>query len=713
MNSKLYILAILVLSLAVYYRWINFSIFTYSDISYTFSETLYGYLNPSVWTSSANLGNVDTLIWRVPFYLMLGFVGSLGYGSNVAEKLLYFWPIIIFGGLSSFLLIRKVFKDDLAAFIGSLVFTYNTYFLSINTQGHHLLTLAFIFAVLALYFYIKYLENNFYILAILTTLFLFITGFYDLRALYIITGILILYLFYFIFFIPGKGKSPFLRQFLIYILPFILLTPLTFYWILPTVMGGSFISNENFGRLISYSEFYKLTHAITLHFPFWTGIVPRWDTFINIPWYFWLFPVMAIMGLIINRKRPVVLFFGLVSAIGILLTKQIDVPFDNLYIWLYRFVPGFNAFREASKFYFLIVLGYSVLIGSLISSRRGITGEGFIKKYALQLFVIGAVILSLWNSKSLITGEIGTLFIPKKLPVDMIRTKNFIFNQSNYFRTAWIHPPVRWILASNDHPLINMNTFVFDIANSQSTKSFDSKIQSGKYTLMNIEDNRMDRMLDFASVKYVMVLKDDKETTDLIYKSIGISGEEVENSLESINYLKRVDIGTKDILVYENKGFRPHIYSTTKREGLDIDVEYNPVSFETISPSEYKLTLNDIDKPTYIHFTDAYHPKWTIKAGKFNWFSSVVNKEYFLADKYHTKSIAGSNTFFINPDSFCSLSNCVKSDDGKYDITLTIFFRPQAYLLLGMYITALTLLSLIMTTVYIIIIKYKVYAQKD
>lgn len=61
-----------------------------------------------------------------------------------------------------------------------------------------------------------------------------------------------------------------------------------------------------------------------------------------------------------------VVFFALLSVIGILLGKQVSEPWGNLYYFLYDHLPGFNAFREASKFYILVVLGYAVGIGALV-----------------------------------------------------------------------------------------------------------------------------------------------------------------------------------------------------------------------------------------------------------------------------------------------------------------------------------------------------------
>ena len=705
-----YIFLLIILSLVIFFRWLNFSVFTYSDISYVFSEALRGYLPPSVWVSSNNLGFLDTLIWRLPFYTMLGIIGNFGYGSNVAEKLLYFWPIILLAPIGSFLIVRKVCKDDLAGFIGSLVFTYNTYFLSINTQGHQLLTLAFILSVFALYFYILYLEKKTFIFAALTVLTLFVINFYDLRALYIVVFILVLYLAYFTLFISKSRNKILNRNILNYILPYIIFLPLISYWVLPTIVGSSLITNENFGRLISYSEFYNIIHAVTLHFPFWTSSTPLWDTFIFVPWYFWLYPAFAILGLLLNRKRPIILFFGLIALIGILLTKQVAIPFDKLYLWLYENIPGFNAFREASKFYFMIVLGYSILIGSFISKIKEKSNTNFLARFAKQFLFFGIIFLVLWNTKSIVTGEIGTLFIPTKIPKDIIKTKNFIFNQNNFFRTAWIHPPVRWTLASNNHPLIDMNYFTKSKLTNFPTYSHDSAAHKGKSILNNLADIRMDKVLDLTSVKYVMVMLDENETNDLIFNSIGINGVYVKDRLKSINYLNSFEIDTSNILVYENKAYRPHIYTTLSKEQLLSDAEYFPVNYVAISPSEYRVMLYNIDKPIFLHFTDAYDPQWVMKVGNFDWPKSILDKNYFLSNKYHIESPVNTNSFLIDPNKLCSNNNCIDAGNGKYDITLTLFFKPQAYLMSGLVITAITLVTIIVIAFYIIIKMIKNYA---
>jgi hypothetical protein len=70
-----------------------------------------------------------------------------------------------------------------------------------------------------------------------------------------------------------------------------------------------------------------------------------------------------------------VLFFALLFVLGIFVSKHVSEPFGNLYYFLYDRLPGFNAFREASKFYILVVLGYAVGIGALVQGLLSKSNE--------------------------------------------------------------------------------------------------------------------------------------------------------------------------------------------------------------------------------------------------------------------------------------------------------------------------------------------------
>lgn len=55
-------------------------------------------------------------------------------------------------------------------------------------------------------------------------------------------------------------------------------------------------------------------------------------------------------------------FFAVLALLGIFLSKQVAPPGGFVYKLLFDHFPGFSAFREASKFYVLIAMSYSVMI---------------------------------------------------------------------------------------------------------------------------------------------------------------------------------------------------------------------------------------------------------------------------------------------------------------------------------------------------------------
>jgi hypothetical protein len=705
-KSTLYIIISFIIAIAVYLPLLSFNIFTYSDWVFYFSKTLKELGEFSVWNSFSNLGSVDFLFWNWPLRLFFSLIGSFGYDFNVVDKLLIFWPMIFALPIGSYLLVKKIIHSNIGAFIGSLIFSYNTYFLSINTQGHELLTLGFVLSLFALLFFIKIIEEKKLIYSAVFLITLFWVGVYDLRSLYIILGVIIFYLIYFWIFVNKFAIKR--KNILLPFLSLLIFIFLNFYWLLPILSISALTSNENLGRLISFSEFYKLQYAITLHFPFWTNNIPKWETFIPIPWYFWIYPTLAILGLVINKKNLNIIFFGILAAIGILLTKQLHIPFDNFYEFLYKNLPGFNAFREASKFYFLIALGYSVLIGSLVAYVSNNWNKNKWLRYGQYTIIAGVVFLSLWNTIPYLTREIDSLFVPKQLPNDFKITKNFIFDQDDYFRTFWIHPSGRWILYSTNHPLIDSEVLMKNNWSAFLPFQFKSREKKGEIIIQNLKDKKIDKLLDLTSTKYVMVLLDDKETGDYISKAIGVSKEYVLNEMDKINYLRKINIGTKDVLVYENSNFRPHFYVTDKIESITHDIPYEKVEYKRISSSEYKVMLKGLSKPLYVNFTEAYHSQWAMRVGDFNWLSSIFYKNYFVSNRFHMANVANLNSFLIDPNFLCKNHySCRKNLDGSYDLNLTIFFKAQGYAYLGLFLTILSFSNIVILMFYNKIISNK------
>jgi len=234
-----------------------------------------------------------------------------------------------------------------------------------------------------------------------------------------------------------------------------------------------------------------------------------------------------------------------------------------------------------------------------------------------------------------------------------------------------------------------------------SSNSVYNKLPARSQSLFFLQQNYSQQLLNNIAMKYIIlptatsrikkISSNKTETVTEIYEHFGVKREFFIKELDQIPWLKKIDIGTKELVVYENEGYRPHIYTTGERETIYKEVPYKVVDFRFINPTEYKISLKNISTLTYINFSEAFHQDWRVRVGEFDWFKVLTEKNYFIPNKYHYKNDAQLNSFLIDPNVICRDYECKKNPDGSYDLNLTLFFSPQSYFYLGLTISGLTL----------------------
>jgi hypothetical protein len=654
-----------------------------------------------VW-SSFSLGSLNLEPWRLlgPGNLLFGIFGILGFDSNIADKFLIIWPWVILSGVSSFLLVKKITKSDIGSLIGSFVFSCNTYFLAINTQGHLLLSIASVFSVFAFLFFIKFIETKKTSFSIVTALFLFLVGISDLRMAYLALLVLFIYALYFLFIIKDiSDYKQKIKWLLITLKPIILFFVLNIFWIIPSIKSGYFTENSILSRTLFGSNFYDLTKAITLFHPFWSGGELSWFVIQPIPIFFWLIPIVAFLGLILNIKDKYIIFFGLLSLLGVFLSKQAGLPFRGFYGWLFNNFPGFNAFREASKFYFITAIGYSVLIGVSINwlwKNFNKNKKQVYFKYSLTFFI---AILLLWNAKPLITNEIKSMFVSKEIPNDYLVFRKNIANENKYFRILWVPRYSRWGTYTDRNPSMSNIDIIAD--------EWGEFINYGYYKDRLIRDEIMDvfrhdfsnQLFNISSVRYISIPIQDKDNNDDFFVYYGGQNdlnirEWYIQEFDNIKWLERIYIGTEKLVIYENKNYKDHIYITKEQETIYKNLDFTIVDWQRINSAKYYVSIKNIKEKEYLNFSERYHDDWNIGVGKFGWFDALIGSNYFIDKKYHIKNDAGLNSFLIDPDYI--KQNFPKqyykeNDDGSIDIELSIYFGPQSYFYLGLIISGITM----------------------
>jgi len=704
----IFIIILLFLSAITHWQWtLSTSILAHGDWYYQSQNTLRELLSfPTIWSTSS-FGVVGITNSFYPFQLLYGILANIGFDYGVSERIIFLWPILIVCPLGSYFLLRKLFNNNLAAFVGSLVYTYNTYFLVIQT-GHLTLMAAYSFAPLVVLFFKIGLEKRRIQYMILSGILSFIVSFYEFRALYILVWVLFMYYLYYQFIVDKQFSVKNILKNAIYsAIPVVLVLLLNSYWIIGFSQLGTLTSNEIFNRMLFGNELIDIKNAFTLFHPFWTG--KRLTEFVPqpVPLHFWIVSFCAFTGLFLQRKNNDVIFFGSIALLGILLTKQVSEPFPNLYLWLYNNLPGFNAYREASKFFFLIALGYSVLITVFIDWISKRWNTSIYKILGKYIITFGVCLIFLWNAKPLITGEIGSLFTPRTVPSDYKKIEKHIISDNTFYRTYWVPTYSRWSYYSHSHPQISAILELNSTGRQMVEDDLKSdKLSEGELIIRLLEKKETNNLFDISSIKYIFVPLQDIANDDDFFQYYGVSREAYISVLDNLEYLERVNIGTEAVVVYENSGYKPHIYITRKMESIDENVSFDNTTFSSVNPSEYRVQLKNVEDQIYLNFSETFHPQWKIRVGAFNWWEPIIHSNYFLPESIQQPNDTGFNSYLIDPRSVCLQYHCIKNKDGSYNIDITLYFTPQSYVNLGVVITLIT------TAIILGYFGYKLYEKK-
>lgn len=689
-----WLLSVLLLAAFVNFRWLSFDIFQYGDWRFHFAEVSKRFNELSPWDTFYTLGQPSIFLWKLPFDYIYGLFGKFGIDSNISEKLLVLWPIIFLPTAASFLLVRQVLGSNLAAFTGALVYSFNTYFLSINTQGHEFLTIAAAFGVFALIFLIKAIQENSSRTHIVAVLFGCIAVSYDIRMAMISAVVAMAYV---ITVVVSSQRKVYVamglaKDFGLLGSIFILLNC---YWVLPNVFSSSLLSNTILQRQVFGDQFLNILNSIALFHPFWNGSMPEWFVVQSAPVYLLLIPLFAFIGLLFSGKNKDVVFFAGIALIGILLGKQSGEPFTGLYHFLFATIPGFSAFREATKFDFMIALGYAVLVGALVANlekNKFITHA----RYASYLVCLTVLGISAWTSKPLITGEIGTMFVKRQVPDEYIKLKNFVLGKNEYSRALWIPTDTPWEVNNDTHPTISLYNLLYgEWADQFVGAKFASDSSAEQRIKAAVTQPNFRRLLSNSSIRYLIVPLRDVANDGDFFQYFGGSRNAYIHELSALVYLDLLNANMTGASVFENTSFRPHCYATTELETISRDVEFQPVDFEVAGRSEYRVRMRNITAPVYLNFTDNYNPQWQLHMGKVSWWEIIAGHSISMSEAKHTKSDAGLNAFLIDPNyikqnypGFISTNS-----DGSINLEVTLYYRPQAYAVLGVVISFATLIG--------------------
>jgi len=690
-KTILSLLILVIVAFITHKSWFQWNtIISYSDFLFRYDD-LVKTLDESFksWISYYNFGypNIQPYWYPIRGWLWSQLAKS-GISFINIIKITHLIPIAILGFVSPYFLSWKISNNHIISVIAALVYGASIHFL-IRQQMH--LAIAFVMAVaplifILIFYFIK--NQNRYTITSLIFGITFIT-LYEARITYIVILALSIVIFIELLY---NSKADSKKLVINLIISGVIFTLLNSFWLF-LLSDKQFIHNINLvaQRATFGDHLYNINYAFTIFDHSWTGSKPELFVTHTIPFYLWFLPFMAFLPLVFPnkaiKKQHYIISALIISLFGIFLTKQSGVPIKMSYEFIRAKLPLFYLFRSASKFYLLTMLGYLILITySLIVLYR----KSFNYVAYISLFLLTC--LSIFNLYPMAMNKIHMMLEQRHIPNDYIKAKNNLFTNTDvFFRTLWVPAYSRWGFYSSTHPMIHMigilskNWRVY-----LPTDNHMSPISKIQFILSQQFSNQL---LDVSSIKYVIIPIQDIANDDDFFKYYG-PREEFIKIVENTPYLQKIDIGTKELLVFENKDFRPHIYTTPQQETVYKDIPYQQINFQYVNPTQYKVNLKDISQPLYLNFSENFHPEWEIRVGDFKWYQAF-GKNYFIDNKYHFKNDAGLNSFYIDPQTICQKFSCTQNPNGSYNLKLTLYFKPQSYMNLGLVISGTTLVLIL------------------
>ena len=507
------------------------------------------------WLPYESLGGPNIQLYTALPAMAWGLFQSFG----LAERVIYLIPIALLSLITPYILFRSIRVSRLSAFLASLAYGFSTYMI-MRSQAHLLIAVVNAIAPLILWAFIRFVQRPDKLRAAVFVAVFTIGTFYEVRIMFLVSLALLIYWYLF------AGREWAKRNFRTVITVGVVLILLSLFWIIPSIFASSQIADvasrglwgdnlQTLSRALALSDYNWTFGAISIDF------IPK-----PIQPHLWFVPIVAVIGIISFRKadlsrRRYILFFTSLVIFGILFAKQSDPPFSGFYEWAYLHVPGFNLFREASKYLLLISLGYAGLFAFGIDYLRRLARH---RQVLNKPFLVGAVLVAgvlLVNAVPLATGWIGGLMHVQREPKSY-QELDALIKQPGFARTLWIPLNHQYGYYDLQHPKISLWNELnkSDLLKAVSTvpPTLKNFTNPELYTQVLTSPYGQD-LLDKWSVKTVVVPPVLPESVERIFPLAGDRKAYVA-ALDAIPYLKKRSVG--DIDAYQNSNPDPYIRTT-------------------------------------------------------------------------------------------------------------------------------------------------------
>ncbi len=598
---KQYFIPLLVLAilLIVFNKWFLPLSLSTGDWLYRHPQAIQEYFEyPYAWDTSFQNGlggnTIFLLALNTYFYAVTSFLFNILHIPWIfIERIVWYFPFIFVSTVGAFLLFKKIIVDNFSvASIASIIFSTNTYALMITGGGQLGVGMGYAMVPTVLWSFINILSGvsnkNKITWSLISGLVFSIQVIFDLRIAYVSAILICVYYVYQLLF--ARSFLYIKNTFLYFcVIPLLVVVLIHSFWLVPFVLVGQnplqnlgeAFSNEGIVKFLSFASF---ENTLSLLHPHWPENIFGKAYFMRPE--FLIIPFLAFLSLLFlkdEKKEKTIIIFACIGLLGAFLAKGAAEPFGNVYIWLFNTFPGFMMFRDATKWYALIAVSYSILIPYVLY----VLGRKVKKE---NVFFILFLVFWIFTIRQSVTGELRGTFAPRVEPNEYIELSAFLGSQKEFFRTLWFPSLHQFHYSTPNHPAISGGDFLSTYSNSAFLKKLKQRDTIA--------------LLDDASVKYVIVPSDtegkifidDRKYNNKKYDEL-VSGLHKDSNL---TFVKKIG----NVVIFENDGFKDHFWV----EGG------GKISYEFVSPVEYKVKMIRATGSGNLIFSENYDPNWVASA---------------------------------------------------------------------------------------------------
>lgn len=169
--------------------------------------------------------------------------------------------------------------------------------------------------------------------------------------------------------------------------------------------------------------------------------------------------IIITIGLWIGRRNKFITTSGIVYILGVLFSKGSNDPLNELYIWLFKYVPGFMFFRDPAKWFILASLGAAPVVGCLVGSigetLRNTVSQNRFSQIIVQIIIIVCVvgpILPLLSTENIRNGS----FTGDMTNIESLNLNSMINKNQDSFRSLVIPWGDHQVEHSENHQIITL-----------------------------------------------------------------------------------------------------------------------------------------------------------------------------------------------------------------------------------------------------------------